>query len=348
MKIDERLLFYKPISIVLNFDWDILTYDQRVQLRHEYIEKQRKKNPNYVGWDFPEHFGSKYGGGKNKESKTIVDFSKLISTSGRLISSGRKDLSVTIGYNNGKGYLAVDLKTKNGFERFKAHRVVACTFIPIPKHLKSFKKKLVVNHKNDNKTHNLKSNLEWVTQKENILKAIGSGVKKSTYFKCIVKLPGPLFEKEYYFYQIPSLRKYGFNNGEVYDAINTGNLYLNCLWEKVDAEEVQNKELGISNKDLKILRDPSNGRSNVLATVGTIISEGPCKNQQFVLYGSKELEKYGFSPSGIADNINKKIRFHKGCIWTRVSKEEGSKYPNGLTDEQKQHLFSKEKKRYLY
>jgi hypothetical protein len=31
MKIDERLLAYKPISVTLNFDWENTTYDERVQ-----------------------------------------------------------------------------------------------------------------------------------------------------------------------------------------------------------------------------------------------------------------------------------------------------------------------------
>ena len=52
MNIDERLLAYKPISVTLNFDWENTTYDERVQMRHDYIEEQKKKDPNYVGWDF--------------------------------------------------------------------------------------------------------------------------------------------------------------------------------------------------------------------------------------------------------------------------------------------------------
>ena len=42
MNIDERLLAYKPISVTLNFDWENTTYDERVQMRHDYIEEQKK------------------------------------------------------------------------------------------------------------------------------------------------------------------------------------------------------------------------------------------------------------------------------------------------------------------
>lgn len=58
MDIDERLLAYKPISVTLNFDWDKMSYDERVLARHNYIEEQKKKDPNYVGYDFLEHFSS--------------------------------------------------------------------------------------------------------------------------------------------------------------------------------------------------------------------------------------------------------------------------------------------------
>ena len=58
MNIDKRLLAYKPISITLNFDWDKMSYDERVLARHNYIEEQKKKDPNYVGYDFLEHFSS--------------------------------------------------------------------------------------------------------------------------------------------------------------------------------------------------------------------------------------------------------------------------------------------------
>ena len=41
MNIDERLLAYKPISVTLNFDWDKMSYDERVLARHNYIEEQK-------------------------------------------------------------------------------------------------------------------------------------------------------------------------------------------------------------------------------------------------------------------------------------------------------------------
>ncbi|QDB70243.1 putative HNH endonuclease [Aeromonas phage CF8] len=344
MEIDQRLLFYKPISIILDFDWDTSSYDERVQLRHNYVQEQKKKNPNYVGWDFPEHFSSFFGGGKNKHAETVVDFSRLVSTTGRLISTGRKNLITTIGYSNGKGYLGFDIKTKSKIKRLKAHRVVACTFIPIPDHLNEFKEKLVVNHKNDNGCCNWQSNLEWVTQQENVTKAIETGAKDSTYFKCTVKLPGKLFGKQYYFYQNPGLKAYGFVNSEVYKSINTGKLYVHCLWEIETKQNAENKTLGIPLDELAIIRDPKNGRSNAKGAVGTIMSEGPCKGERFVIYGKKQLKMFGFHEGMVSECVKGKIKYHRGCVWEYVSRKEGSKFQQGLTKSQKEHIFPQEKR----
>lgn len=79
--IDERLLAYKPISVTLNFDWENTTYDERVQMRHDYIEEQKKLDPNYVGWDFPELVSSKHGG-ITKNITYYRDFSRVVNTLG--------------------------------------------------------------------------------------------------------------------------------------------------------------------------------------------------------------------------------------------------------------------------
>lgn len=65
-------------------------------------------------------------------------------------------------HNDQRGYLIVYL-SKNGNGKFyKVHRLVAQTFIENPLN------KPQVNHKDECKTNNVWTNLEWVTRKENM------------------------------------------------------------------------------------------------------------------------------------------------------------------------------------
>lgn len=66
--------------------------------------------------------------------------------------------------DNGNGYLIVGLRTpQKGRTNHYVHRLVADAFCKNP-----YSKKYV-NHKDHDKTNNIASNLEWVTQKENVL-----------------------------------------------------------------------------------------------------------------------------------------------------------------------------------
>jgi len=57
------------------------------------------------------------------------------------------------------GYLVITLRKKN----HKIHRVIANVFVPNPEN------RPIVNHKDRNKKNNAVSNLEWVTNRENVL-----------------------------------------------------------------------------------------------------------------------------------------------------------------------------------
>ena len=65
-------------------------------------------------------------------------------------------------WKNHNGYLHVDI-CKDGQKKMSlVHRIVAEAFIPNPNNLET------INHKDEVKTNNVASNLEWMSQKDNI------------------------------------------------------------------------------------------------------------------------------------------------------------------------------------
>lgn len=338
MNIDERLLAYKPISITLNFDWENTSFDQRAQMRWDYIQEQKKKDPNFVGYDFPEHFRSSHGG-RTKETKYSVTFDQLISTIGQLISARYKDeLLVTFGGTGHKGYLVTAINEDDKNQLAQVHRIVACTFIPLPMSLINKREKAIINHKNDIVTCNQVSNLEWTTLRGNTIKAVETGLIDSTSFKLTVTQPGPLLGNEYYFFSKGDLVKQGFSHTPVWESVRTGSVYLCGTWSEVSKEEMENKPRGVPDKDLVIIRDKRTGRSDSSATVGTIVTEGPCKGAKFALYGGSQLKEYGFDQSSLNKAISGKLGIVGGCTWERMTREEAANIPIGLTPEQLDHI----------
>ena len=67
-------------------------------------------------------------------------------------------------YNiNKSGYVLVNLYNNGKYKNLLVHRLVALAFIPNPEN------KPEVNHKDGNKLNNNADNLEWVTEKENVV-----------------------------------------------------------------------------------------------------------------------------------------------------------------------------------
>lgn len=60
-----------------------------------------------------------------------------------------------------KGYLQVSLSKDGHQKTIKVHHLVACAFIPNPRGLET------INHKDEVKTNNSASNLEWMTRGDN-------------------------------------------------------------------------------------------------------------------------------------------------------------------------------------
>lgn len=81
----------------------------------------------------------------------------------RILKDGRKwEEKIIKPGNNGHGYLQVNLHKNGKQKNFFIHRLVAEAFIPNPDNLP------YVNHKDEDKTNNLVSNIEWCTHEYNI------------------------------------------------------------------------------------------------------------------------------------------------------------------------------------
>ena len=339
MNIDERLLAYKPISITLNFDWDNTTLDERAQMRWDYIQEQKKKDPNYVGYDFPEHFSSTHG--KSNISLESCDKRKLISTIGQVIFIRYNELRTSFGSVGPEKYRTVIFRINQRSLVNRLHRVVGCTFIPVPKDLFELKTDLVINHKNDNRLCNFVSNLEWCTSGVNTLKAVETGALKSRGLKFTITLPGEHRGKVYYFLNRDMAEEYGFRAVGLTNSLNLNMEYLFGVWSYVTREFVLSQTLGIPKEMLDVIRDPKLGRVNATATVGTIVTEGPCKGQRFAIFGSAQIKEIGFERPVISFAIRDKT-ISQSCTWERMTREEAVNIPIGLTEAQREHIFGKD------
>lgn len=104
---------------------------------------------------------------KNEVWKTIrgYDYPYEVSNYGRIM--GIKGLLKP--YDNGYGYLVVELRKNGARKHLRVHRLVAEAFV---QNLGGYPE---VNHKDENKHNNMACNLEWCTSSYN--KTYGSGRK---------------------------------------------------------------------------------------------------------------------------------------------------------------------------
>lgn len=111
--------------------------------------------------------------------KDVVGYEGLyqVSNLGRVKSLGfdkwHKGRVIKPHFDGLKHYLFVQLHKNKTSKKINVHRLVAKAFIPNPNNLPQ------VNHKDENKTNNNASNLEWCTNEYNINYNNGSAMKKA-------------------------------------------------------------------------------------------------------------------------------------------------------------------------
>lgn len=106
--------------------------------------------------------------------KDVIGYEKLyqVSNMGRIKNLTKEKILKP--YHCTKGYLQVKLFKDKKSKIIITHRLVGITFLPNPEN------KPQINHINGVKDDNRLNNLEWVTQSENILHAIETGLKISS------------------------------------------------------------------------------------------------------------------------------------------------------------------------
>ena len=192
---------------------------------------------------------------KSEVWKDVVDYEGLykVSDKGNVYSVARKD---SIGRNRGGrilkpqcnrgGYLIVSL-CKNGKLKTKSvHRLVADAFIPNPKGF------LEVNHKNENKTNNELSNLEWCTREYNINH--GTLIERSAQARSKkVRAVNTKTGEVVIFSSTTEVGRKGYNQGNVSAAcrgayktkdgklVGDGRTYRGFRWYYEEAEENKSK-----------------------------------------------------------------------------------------------------------
>ena len=161
----------------------------------------------------------------------------------------------------------------------------------------------------------------------------------SSSFKFTITRPGQYFGNFYYFDNPNSLIDHDFNPSRVYGFMREGIKYLCGNWETVTKDEIIDKPIGMGKDVIEYIKDPIYGFVSATGSVGTILSEGPCKGERFALYGSAQLRKWGFDPREVCKAIKGKRKNYKGCKWERMTREGAVDIPIGLTEAQKEHIF---------
>ena len=117
----------------------------------------------------------KYNG--KKTNYKISNHGEIISTN---YGNTKKQKKLKLSFDK-NGYLVVRLHFEGKSKKFRVHRLVAETFIPIPKKYKHeglTKDMLQINHIDGIHDNNIVTNLEWCTASENIAHAELNGLRK--------------------------------------------------------------------------------------------------------------------------------------------------------------------------
>lgn len=177
----------------------------------------------------------------------------LVSNSGKVKNTTSNKLLA--GHLNEDGYIIFNLTIENKRCDYKAHRLVALSFIPNPEN------KPEVNHKDGNKQNNWDWNIEWVTRKENIQHAYDTGLMKNSMINRLgSKNPSSKYSEE----QVESVCKYYFIDNktqkEIAEKLNVSIDFIKTITSRRNWRHISSKYIL---KNIKPM--PKNRRFNRMA-----------------------------------------------------------------------------------
>lgn len=337
----KHCIFPTPISEILGLDLGPETHKERVQKRWDYIQEQLALDPNYVGWDYPEFFNSRHGShGLVRELKIECAKDSLVSTKGEVIKNFRNSetLQTTFGHFSA-GYLINKFSLPNKrYKGWRLHRVVGCTFIPIPEKLLDDQLDLVMDHDDGIKTNNDFKNLEWTTNAENTRKAVLQGLIKSRSLKATYMLDDEYYGQAFFVQNRSELIRLGLASPGVINSINgKSRTAFGCKWEVCENPDGTPP---FPHEVLKRMKTPSYSNPSTHPIIGTVIKDCSIYGLVFCLLGAKEVIKAGFNTGIVGElcNGSKKRTHTNGVIFKYCSRLEMQKHQRGLSREQFQAL----------
>ncbi len=148
----------------------------------------------------------------------------------RILCDGKtREGTIIKAFPDAFGYIRVRLYMNGKSQRFMVHRLVATAFVDNPNGYP------ILNHKDENKSNNQATNLEWCTQKYNInygtrtKRASGENTKNHKLRKSdVMYIRNNYKPKDREFGQIPLARKYGVSVTTIEKVIRKKN------WKYVD------------------------------------------------------------------------------------------------------------------
>lgn len=177
---NSQIEVVKELSLI-----NINIIKQSINLRGGFYYDTSKHNKTKGNWIYK----FEYSNLKNNDISiiekniTIEGFTHLIAFSNGIIQNKNNNNIVTGSFDGNYYRIKPSYKNKKGIvPSLSAHRIIALTFIPNPDN------KPYVNHINGNKKDNSVSNLEWVTQKENVQHAHETGLIKPYYRETYIVL----------------------------------------------------------------------------------------------------------------------------------------------------------------